>query len=58
MARLLVVRGIEEAASLLSRGRDAGAWVVLAVVVVVALVSEFALTAPVFDSAYNAYHIP
>ncbi len=56
---LLYVRGIEEGARLAPaawRGRVA--WGVLASVLGVALVSEAALTLPVFSSAYNGFHLP
>ena len=55
---LLIVRGIEEAATFLPRGGETAAWGALVVVAAVALVSELSLTAPVFASAYNAYHLP
>jgi hypothetical protein len=55
---LLIVRGIEEATSWLPRRGEVAAWGALAALAAVAVVSELALTAPVFASAYNAYHLP
>ena len=56
---LLFVRGIERGAAWLpERWRDRGAWGVLAVILAAASVSEAILTAPVFRSAYNFFHLP
>ena len=56
---LLLVRGVESGAGLLPpRWRARAAWCVLGGVVAIACASELVLTAPVFGSAYNAYHLP
>ncbi|MBW2269689.1 MAG: hypothetical protein JRH16_14030 [Deltaproteobacteria bacterium] len=55
---LLAVRGVECGSEFFPESlRQPLAWSVLGGVVVVAFVSEVALGAPVFTSAYNAYHL-
>jgi hypothetical protein len=56
---LLYVRGLQVATSWLPpRAASRAAWCILVGVAGVALLSELALTRPVFLSAYNAYHLP
>ncbi len=56
---LLAVRGVEFGAEFFPEPlRQPLAWSVLGCVVTLALVSEVALSLPVFASAYNAYHLP
>jgi hypothetical protein len=56
---LLYLRGLEEATSRLPAGWAApGGWGVLGALVALTLVSEALLTAPVFLSLYNGFHLP
>jgi hypothetical protein len=56
---LLYVRGIEEAtARLPARWAGRAGWAVLGAVVAMAAFSEVVLTAPVFRSDYNWFHLP
>jgi hypothetical protein len=56
---LLYAQGLRAAtAPLPARLRGGAAWAGLGVVAAVCLLSEIGLTAPVFLSAYNAYHLP
>lgn len=55
---LLYVRGLQLAARPLpARARSGACWAALAAVTSVVVVSEIALNAPVFTSAYNWYHL-
>jgi hypothetical protein len=56
---LLYLRGLEEATSGLPAGWAAPAgWALLGALAALALVSEAVLTAPVFLSLYNGFHLP
>jgi hypothetical protein len=56
---VLYVRGVQVAAGALPSGFvAAAAWTMLALTAAVATVSEVALHAPVFASAYNWFHLP
>jgi hypothetical protein len=56
---LLYLRGLEEATSRLPAGWAARAgWGVLGALAALTLVSEALLTAPVFSSLYNGFHLP
>jgi hypothetical protein len=56
---LLFVGGIERgAAALPERAREPGAWAALLAVLAVAALSEARLSAPVFGSPYNWFHLP
>jgi hypothetical protein len=55
----LFVRGIERGAGALpERAREAGAWAALAALLTVIVVSEALVSAPVFASPYNWFHLP
>jgi hypothetical protein len=56
---LLYLRGIERGAGFLpERWREFAAWAALAALLSVATASELFLSAPVFRSAYNFFHLP